>query len=268
MSETAMPSGGRRSYLATLVRLNLRAAFARPLPAIASAGFMFGNNLIFFITWVIYFGNFSSLRGWRIEDMALLVGIVVWAFGVAVFFAGGLRTMAQVIVDGGLDVHLGRPRHPLPSLLMSRSLPSGLGDMASAIPLWLWLGGRSLGDLPLLLLVSTSAAVILGATIVISQCLVFWRPRAVRFCEQLYEMFLMVTYYPQHAYGLPARILLLTAFPAALVGFVPVEAVREQSPLLAAVVIGAAVLYGALALTIFNLGLRRYASGSGMAELR
>lgn len=268
MSETAMPSGAKHSYLATLVRLNLRAAFARPLPAFASAGFMFGNNLVFFVIWVIYFGNFSSLRGWRIEDVALLVGIVFWAFGVAVFFAGGLRTMAQIIVDGGLDVHLGRPRHPLPGLLLSRSLPSGLGDIASAFPFWFWLGGRGLGDLPLLLLVSTAASVILGSTIVISQCLVFWRPRALRFCEQLYEMFLMVTYYPQHTYGLPARLLLLTVFPAALVGFVPVEAVRERSPLLAVALIAAAALYGALAWAIFNLGLRRYASGSGMVELR
>ena len=263
-----MRSSFNRSYLGCLMRLNLRAAFARPRAALAAAGFMCANNLIFFVTWVIYFRNFSSLKGWRIEDVALLVGVVVWAFGVAMLFAGGLRTMAQVIVDGGLDAHLGRPRHPLLSLLLSRSLPSGLGDIVSAFAFWLWLGGSGLGNLPLLLLVATSAAVILGATIVIAQCLVFWQPRAVRFCEQLYETFLMATYYPQHAYGLTARLLLLTVFPAALVGYLPVEAVREQSQLLAAAVVGAAALYAALALAMFNLGLRRYTSGNRLAEPR
>src|SRR5713101_8859288 len=106
---------------------------------------MFGNNMIFFLVWVIYFANFSNLRGWRLEDLALLIGVVAWAFGLTVFLTGGVRDVAQTIVDGGLDIYLGRPRHPLPSLLMSRSLPSGMGDMASAFVFWLWLGHSGLG---------------------------------------------------------------------------------------------------------------------------
>ncbi|HKX07862.1 MAG TPA: ABC-2 family transporter protein [Stellaceae bacterium] len=256
------------SYIASLLRLTLHALVARPAVTLSAAGFMFANNLVFFVTWAIYFANFSALRGWRLEDVALLIGMVVWAYGVAVVFAGGVRTMARTIVDGGLDVHLGRPQHPLPSLLFGRPVPSGLGDMASALPFWLWLGGRSVSDLPLLILAATSAAVILGSAVAIMQCLVFWWPRALGFCEQLYEMFVMVTYYPQHAYGFGARVLLLTVFPAALIGFLPTEAVRAHSALLVAAVVGAAVVYAALALLVFNLGLRRYASGNRFAELR
>lgn len=255
-------------YIASLLRLTLQALRARPAVALSAAGFMAANNLVFFVTWAIYFANFSTLKGWRLEDVALLAGMVVWAYGVAVVFAGGVRTMARTIVDGGLDVHLGRPRHPLPSLLFGRPVPSGLGDMASALPFWLWLGGRSIGDLPLLILVATSAAVILGSAVAIMQCLVFWWPRAVGFCEHLYEMFVMVTYYPQHAYGFGARVLLLTVFPAALIGFLPAEAVRAHSALLMITVVGAAVVYGGLALLVFNLGLRRYASGNRFVELR
>ena len=42
---------------------------------------MFANNLILFLLWVIYFTDFSSLRGWGLQDLALLLGIVAWAFG-------------------------------------------------------------------------------------------------------------------------------------------------------------------------------------------
>ena len=255
-------------YITSLLRLTLHALVARPAVTLSAAGFMLANNLVFFVTWAIYFANFSALGGWRLEDVALLAGMVVWAYGIAVVFAGGVRTMARTIVDGGLDVHLGRPRHPLPSLLLGRPVPSGLGDMVSALPFWLWLGGRTVGDLPLLILVATSAAVILGSAVAIMQSLVFWWPRALGFCEQLYEMFVMVTYYPQHAYGFGARVLLLTVFPAALIGFLPAEAVRAHSPLLVAAVVGAAAVYAALALLVFNLGLRRYASGNRFAELR
>jgi len=72
--------------------------------------------------------------------------------------AAGVRDLAQTIVDGGLDLHLGRPRHPLPSLLLSRSAPSGLGDLASALVFWLWLAGRGMAELPLLILVAPSSS--------------------------------------------------------------------------------------------------------------
>ena len=263
-----MRNVGTFRYVGSLVRLTWHTLRARPAVTLSAAAFMVANNLVFFVTWAIYFANFSALRGWRIEDVALLIGMVVWAYGVAVVFAGGIRTMARTIVDGGLDVHLGRPRHPLPALVLGRPVPSGLGDMASALPFWLWLGHRGVGDLPLLILVASAAAVILASAVAIMQCLVFWWPRAVGFCEHLYEMFVMVTYYPQHAYGFGARALLLTVFPAALIGFLPAEAVRAHSAILIIAVIGAAAVYGGLALLVFNLGLRRYASGNRFAELR
>jgi ABC-2 type transport system permease protein len=255
-------------YLRSLLRLNLQVVAARPGVALSAAGFMFANNLVFFVTWAIYFANFSALRGWHLEDVALLVGMVVWAYGITVFFAGGLRNLARTIVDGGLDVHLGRPRHPLPSLLFGQPIASGLGDIASALPFWLWLGERGIADLPLLVLAATAAAVILGSAVAIMQCLVFWWPRALGFCEHLYEMFVMVTYYPQHAYGFGARLLLLTVFPAALIGFLPAEAVRAHSALLLIAVLVAAAVYAGLALLVFNRGLHRYASGNRVVELR
>ena len=255
-------------YLLALTRLNIRSGLAPAGVAMLSALLMFGNNVIFFAIWSIYFANFSSLRGWTLADMALLLGMCEWAFGLAVVLAGGMRHLAQTIVDGGLDVHLGRPRHPLPSLLMSRSLPSGLGDLASAPVFWLVFAGRSLGDLPLLLLVATAAGVVLTATVVVMQCLVFWLPRALGLCEDLFNMFLMTAVYPQHAYGFMVRMLLFTLFPTALVSFLPVEAVRDADPLKALAMIGAAFVYVGIAAVVFERGLRRYASGNRIMEWR
>ena len=255
-------------YLAALARLNLMATLAQPVLAAASAVMMFGNNLIFFLVWVIYFANFSNLRGWVLDDLALLIGVVAWAFGLTVFLTGGVRDLAQIIVDGGLDIYLGRPRHPLPSLLMSRSLPSGAGDMASALVFWLWLGHSGVGDLPALLAASTAAAVVLCATLTITQCIVFWFPRALSLCEHLFNMLLMVAYYPQHPYGFLVRLALFTVFPTAFISLVPVEAVRDHSALKALAVLGAAFVYAGLAVLVFERGLRRYGSGNRVLELR
>lgn len=255
-------------YLFALARLNIRAGLAPAGVAALSALLMFGNNLIFFAVWSIYFGSFSSLRGWGLPDMALLIGMCEWAFGLTVVLAGGVRQMAQTIVDGGLDVHLGRPRHPLPSLLMSRSLPSGLGDLASAFVFWLPLGGRDPGDLPLLLLVATAAAIVLTATVTLIHCLAFWLPGVAVLCEDVFSMFLMVAIYPQHPYSFTVRMILFTLFPTAFISLLPVEAVRDADPLKVLAMIGAAFLYGAIAVGVFQRGLRRYASGNRILELR
>jgi ABC-2 type transport system permease protein len=258
----------RLAYLAALLRINLAAGLARPVLAATSAAMMLGNNLILFLLWVIYFADFSNLGGWGLRDLALLLGVVAWAFGLTVFLAGGLRDLANTIADGGLDIHLGRPRHPLPGLLLSRSIPSGLGDMGSAFLFWLWLGGASWTDLPLLLAVSTAAAVVLGATLTITQCLPFWLAGSAALSEEIFNMLMLVVFYPQHPYGFLVRLVLFTVFPTAFIALLPVQAIRHHSVPEALGVLAAAIGYGALAVFVFERGLRRYASGNRILELR
>jgi ABC-2 type transport system permease protein len=255
-------------YIGALVRLNLRAVFARPKLTLTTMAMMIGNNLILFMIWVIYFEKFSSIRGWGLQDMALVLGIVAWGCGLAFVMTGGIRDLARTIIDGGLDVHLGRPRHPLPGLLISRAIPSGLGDMTSAFIFWLGFGHRTLADLPMLLLVATASGVVFAATLTITQCLVFWFPRAVSFCEDLFNMVLMVAFYPQHPYGFFVRIVLFTVFPTAFISLVPAQAVRDGNWLEAVAVVAAAVVYSVIAAAIFNRGLRHYSSGNRILELR
>lgn len=252
------------SYLAALLAVNLRAGFARPREAVIAIALMFANNLIFFIVWMLYFARFPRLAGWGREDVALIYGVAAFSFGLSVALAGGLRDIARAIADGSLDVHLGRPRHPLPSLLLSRSIPAGFGDMASALVLWLVLGGRSLSDLPLLLLLSLGAATVMIATLTIAQCAVFWFPRAVRLGEEFYNVVLMISVYPQHVFGAGFRILLFTLIPVGFMSQLPAEAIREADPWKAAAVLAAAAFYGGLALLVFDRGLQRYASGNRM----
>jgi ABC-2 type transport system permease protein len=229
---------------------------------------MAANNLLFFITFVIYFHNFSSLQGWVQNDIALLIGTTSWAFGLATFLTGGMRDLASMIESGGIDPYLGRPRHPLPALLISQSLPSGLGDMAAAAVFWVVLGHRGWGDVALLLLVGTLAAIVVTATATLLQCLAFWLPGARLLAEEVFQMFMMVAYYPENPFGFAVRLILLTVFPAGFVAMVPVEAVRDGDPLKLAACAGAAVGYAGLAWLVFERGLRRYASGSRIIELR
>jgi ABC-2 type transport system permease protein len=256
------------AYIGALLATSLRAGFARPGAALAQLALMFLNNLIFFIVWALYFDRFPDLRGWGRADVALLYGIAAFGFDLAVALAGGMRDVGRAIADGSLDVHLGRPRHPLPSLLISRSIPSGFGDAASAFLLWTWLGERGLVELPLLVLLAAAGGIVMVATIVIAQCLVFWVPSALRLADQFWEVIVMISVYPQHIFGSGIRLVLFTLLPVAFMSQVPVEAVREASVEKTLLVVGAAVFYGALAVLVFDRGLRRYTSGNRMVENR
>jgi ABC-2 type transport system permease protein len=258
----------RDSYLLAQFALNLRTGFARTWFALSMAAAMCLNNLTFFLVWVIYFSQFSGLAGWQSQDVALLIGIIAWAYGLLVVAGDGVRQLARSVADGRLDIYLGRPRHPLPGLILSRSTPSGLGDMASALLFWFWLGERSPAELPYLLCLSTAAAFVFGAITVVGQSLAFWWPRAVRFCEEIFEMMVMVSFFPQHVFGWMARLALFTVFPVAFASLLPVEAVREADPWKALAVVAAAAFYSTLAVAVFNRGLKRYESGNRMIEIR
>jgi ABC-2 type transport system permease protein len=81
-------------------------------------------------------------------------------------------------------------------------------------------------------------------------------------------MLLLIVFYPQNTYGFLVRLVLFTILPAAYIGLLPVEAVRDHSLLQALAVLAAAVGYAALAVWVFERGLRRYASGNRILELR
>jgi ABC-2 type transport system permease protein len=255
-------------YLGALAAANLRQGFARPGEAWLAITMMIANNFVFFTIWVFYFARFRDLRGWTLADMAVLYGVAAWAVGLVNALGSGVRDIGRIILDGSLDVHLGRPRHPLPSLILSRSGPSGFGDMASSLGLWLWLGDRSVTELPLLVAMASAGAVIIAATLAIAHSLVFWWPRTARLAEEVFNATIMMAVYPQHVYGFAVRVILFTLLPVGFIALIPVEAVREADPLRALIVFAAAAFYAGLAVAIFDRGLRRYRSGNLITENR
>ncbi len=96
----------------------------------------------------------------------------------------------------------------------------------------------------------------------------FWLLRAQSFCEDLFNTMMMIVFYPQHPFGLTVRIALLAVFPSALGALLPVEAVREASLLKSEAVFGGAIIYAGLARWVFDRGVRNYASGNRLLELR
>ncbi len=122
------------SYIMILVPVSLKSAFQNKSAFWALNIFMFIQNILLFLVWVVYFSNFSNLRGWQLADVATMNGIAAFAYGIAFLLCGGALDIGRSITEGGLDIHLGRPRPPIIGLLFREARVSGLGILQQDRP--------------------------------------------------------------------------------------------------------------------------------------
>jgi ABC-2 type transport system permease protein len=250
------------SYLYILFRLNTKAALALRGSFLVSAVSMFINNFIFFITWLILFNQVETIGGWQLRDCALMFGLVAVAFGTMLIVTGGVWNMARHISEGGLDTFLTTPRPVLASILASRSIVSGWGDLFSGLVLIVAAGYYTPLHIVLIVVTAGCSAVMFLMTGVILHSAAFWFGPVNQLSRQLHEFLLTFSLYPGPIYGGWLRYLIFTAVPAGFISTFPVELIRDLSIWKLGAVLIATAFYTVIALSIFRAGLRRYESGN------
>lgn len=245
-----------------LVRLNLESTLALRGAFLLQAGFMLVNNLIFFSVWLIFFRKFPELRGWRIQEVGALYGLVAGAFGGAMLLGGGVRFLAKRIFDGDLDTFLAQPKPALLHAIGSHSFASGWGDVVSGIALLAYSGYLSGGNALLFLLLLVGSTLLFLASGVLINSLAFWLGDTDALGRQLLEYLVTFSVYPQVIFSGYLKVILFTLIPAGFIGYLPVELLRNFTWSQAGAYLGGVVAYSALALWVFAHGLRRYESGN------
>lgn len=249
-------------FLAALSRTSIRAAVAQRGAFLMRAGLMALNNGIFFTFWIVLFSRVSTVSGYRLGDVAVLYGIVAFANGLAVFFAGGFEHLARRIDDGELDALLAQPKPTLLYALGMRTQPAGLGDIVSGA-IMIGLSERvSLTGLPIVIAAGIAGAVVLVATGVMLHSAAFWLGNTNTASRQLYEATLLFSLYPDTLFGGPVRLILFTVLPGGFVGFLPASLIRAPSAEVAVAMTLAVIAYGGAAYWVFRRGLHSYSSGS------
>jgi ABC-2 type transport system permease protein len=245
-----------------LVATNLKAAAALRGNFALQAAFMAINNLSFFVFWWVLFQRVDSLRGWAIADVELLYGFSATAFGVMVVLAGGVRHISRWVDEGELDALLVQPKATWLYAVGSRSQPSGVGDIATGVFFLCSSGRIHAASAPLALLcVLCGVAVYLGSALTFFS-LAFWLPRTETFSRQLLDFLILFTLYPEPLFGGALRCVLFTVLPAGFIVYVPIHVLRDAAFIELPVLLLAAAGALTLGITVFERGLRRYASGS------
>lgn len=252
------------SFLFALWKANLQAAMEFRAAFFTQVVFMMINNGVYFIFWYLYFDKFKEVRGWDIKDMVLLFAITASAWGIGAFFFGNFITLAEVIVQGRLDYYLSLPRPVLLHVLASKSIGSGMGDLIYGVGSFI-LAGYLTPDGILRYLIGVFAGVcIFIGFLVIVQSLSFWLGNTIALSQFALSAILTFSLYPSVLFDATTKFVLLTLVPAALIGTVPTEFVRDFTWTRLLQITSGAAIFLLLALFIFHRGLKRYESGSAI----
>jgi len=246
------------TYHWALMRANMLSYAPEKKRLFIMSFFMMVQNAMFFVLWGIFFGSVSEVKGWQLEDVARMYGIVAFSVGASLFFFNGVRSIAYRINDGTLDGFITKPRAVLPALLMSSSLPASIGDMAFAPIVWITFGNLAWGEVPLLLFVSLISVVIFLSMTIIIFSAAFWLKGQTRFSEQLFEMLIISSSMILRGQPFGVRLVIFTILPAGFITYLPTQLVRDYDGVTMAVLLAAALFYAGLATLIFKAGLRRY----------
>jgi ABC-2 type transport system permease protein len=240
----------------------VRASFADRTNFLLQSLSMVVNNGFMLVLWFMFFAGFRSVGGWRLADMALLIGLIMSIVGVAGIAFGGYRDMAATILSGEIDALLTQPRSVLARLLSRDSTPSGWGDLGTAIVILIAFAGLSWRDLPLFAVGWLSGLIIYIAAAVTFASLAFWISGARSLARDMTDFVILVSTQPGSIYAGASKLIAYTLLPAGFIVLAPVRLLRQPSLETLAIVIGAAAAYAAIAGGAFHLGLRRYRRGA------
>lgn len=223
---------------------------------------MVGNNLIFFSVWWIFFRQFNDIAGWQIKEMTVMMAVGTGAYGLMQLCFGGVRQLSRTIIQGDLDPFMTQPKNLLIHLIGSRSLAKGWGHVLTTFVLLALEGLFNAKTVTLVAIGVVSGCLVFTAMSIIVHSLAFWLGPLESLAQKYSDSLFVFALYPTHIYSGWLNLAMFTLIPAGIIGYLPVELVRNFSWFRLGILLTSAFTFWGIAFEVFNLGLRRYESGN------
>jgi ABC-2 type transport system permease protein len=250
----------------TAVTATLRAAVSDGLANRSSfwfqVGLMVANDITWIVFWVLFFDRVGHIRGWAVQDVIVLFSILLTTAGVVLGVFANSRRIGMLAADGSLDETLVLPVAPLSHILTSRVDAANIGDLLFGPVLFAVAGHPTPQRTVMYLLGSVAGSVVLIGFLVACGALTLFVGGRGEQADLGFNAILIFASYPLDLFGGATKVLLFTAVPAAFVTGVPARLVRSFDLGEALLLPAVAALFALLGWSLFQLGLRRYSSGS------
>jgi ABC-2 type transport system permease protein len=216
----------------------------------------------------VVYRHTASIAGWTKYEMLLLVGTSMILQRLMMgFFWSNLFELGRNIRTGTFDFFLAQPGHPLFMVSTRKLDPDGLLNSVIAIAVVVY-SARQLGlhpgpaDIALYAATLGCALVIHYSAVLLIVSYTFWAIGS-QGIEGSYFTLFEFSRLPREAFRGLANVLFVYALPAVICSNVPAGVlIHGFRPAYALWLAAVAAAWFALAVFVFNLGLRRYASAS------
>lgn len=222
------------------------------------------NDAFFILQWYIIFNIVDSIAGYDFNDVILIWGLSAGSYGFAHVLFGNAFHIDEMVHDGRLDVYLTQPKNVLINICSSYSSVSAIGDILySFVALfiigapWWWF----IVIIPVIIL----GSLIYAGCIVTFQSLSFYVKRGGAVAEMISSACTLFGTYPGPIFKGFAKIILYTIIPVGFMIFTPAEYIFMSFNIYGVLIFVVAAFFWVLAAFItFNVGLKKYNSGSLM----
>ena len=241
-------------------KVNMQSAMEYRTSFLMQAGFMFINDLIWVIFWIIFFNKFTLINTWSFKDLMLMYMVITTSWGLIGVFFGNFKNIAEIIKDGQLDFYLSLPKEELSHVLISKSKFDAFGDLIFGVIIGIIF--LTIWQIPLAIVLIILSAIILLSFAVILGSLSFYMGSSVEIANQGLMGALSIASYPFSIFTSYTKWILLLVIPAGFISGIPVELIKSFSWQWFIGMVVAAVVLGIVALIMFKQGVKRYESGN------
>jgi ABC-2 type transport system permease protein len=249
-------------FISVYVKANLQAAMEYRVAFAMQVLTMVANDSLWLFFWWTYFRQFPLTNGWQNTDIIILWAISACGFGLSVSVFGNARQLANLIMNGGLDAYLGMPRYVLLHVCIAATDPTAWGDITFAVGSYLLFVHPDLFHFVLFVLLAILVSLIFTAFIVILCSLAFFLGNTDGLAQQMFGALVSFSTYPMNIFNSAVRLLLFTVIPAGFVSFIPLQLLHHFTWPLIGAMAGGTVAIVAIAVGIFEAGVKRYESGN------
>ena len=211
---------------------------------------------------VLFFKSFKSVGSWTFNDMISLMTIVSGSYGLSKVLFGGTKDLAKSIMAGNLDSFMTQPQNVLLYAISAKSHAKGWGHIMTAVILMFIGGETTLYNFPLLLLLIAGGCCVFSAFGIIISSLAFWLGAIDSVSRKLIDALFLFVGYPVNIYSGAVQFMMFTLIPAGVIGYLPVELLREFSWRYLCIFLGSVACFIYLACFVFYKGLKKYESGN------
>lgn len=219
------------------------------------------------VLWIL-FDRFKLVRGWNLEEVSLIYGIVHMGFSLAESLGKGFDLFDTMIKKGDFDRILLRPISTLTQVATTEVQLLRLGRFAQGLLVLLWgakqlkLSLLSLHALVIVFSVIGTASLFYGL-LIIQAAIAFWTIETLEIMNITTYGGVLAGQYPISIYNKPFQAIFTFLIPLACVAYYPIATLLRQSavPLfLGLIAPSAGFIFLFFSCKLWHAGVRRYCS--------